>query len=271
MKTTKTLSLAGALLLCAIAFTAFTNFNKKHAPNNYGSKGFAVVELFTSEGCSSCPPADELVARVEKESGDKPVYILAFHVDYWNSLGWKDIFSNADFSKRQHQYAQYLNLSSVYTPQIVVNGKKEFVGSEEGTLRGAIRAALQKDATAGLTLNDVKADATRLTVHYQTEGVGENTNLLLALVQKQAQSHVKGGENGGRTLSHVQIVKALQTISLSEKSGTKSIALPSGFTPQNFELIGFLQNVHSGEIIGATKEAISPTMDQTPIGTKSTK
>ena len=266
MKTTKTLSIAGALLLFTIAFTAFANFNKKHTPGNWGGKGFAVIELFTSEGCSSCPPADELVARVEKESGDKPVYILAFHVDYWNSLGWKDVFSNADFSKRQHQYAQYLNLSSVYTPQIVVNGKKEFVGSEEVTLRGAIRAALQKDATADLTLSDIKADANHLTVHYQTEGAGEHVNLLLALVQKQAQNHIKGGENGGRTLSHVQIVKALQTISLSEKSGTKTITLPAGFTPQNFELIGFLQNIHSGEIIGATKVAISPTADQNAMG-----
>src|SRR6187402_1594915 len=94
------------------------------------NNGFAVVELYTSEGCSSCPPADELVSKIQKESNGQPVYILAFHVDYWNRLGWKDVFGDAAYSKRQNDYAQYLKLPSVYTPQIVVNGKKEFVGSQ---------------------------------------------------------------------------------------------------------------------------------------------
>src|ERR1700761_8258700 len=107
-------------------------------------KGFAVIELFTSEGCSSCPPADALVARVQKESNGKPVYILAFHVDYWNRLGWKDVFSSAEYSERQSEYAKYLKLESVYTPQVIVNGKKEFVGSEESTLQNSVSAALQK-------------------------------------------------------------------------------------------------------------------------------
>src|ERR1700709_1440967 len=95
--------------------------DKKAVKLAAAGKGFAVIELFTSEGCSSCPPADALVARVQKESNDKPVYILAFHVDYWNHLGWKDAFSSAEYSERQNQYARWLKLSSVYTPQIVVN------------------------------------------------------------------------------------------------------------------------------------------------------
>jgi hypothetical protein len=111
-------------------------------------KGFAVIELFTSEGCSSCPPADELVARVEKESGGKPIYILAYHGDYWNRLGWRDAFSSLEYSARQNQYAEWLNFSSVYNPQIVVNGPMEFVGSEEGNLRNGIRAGRQETATA---------------------------------------------------------------------------------------------------------------------------
>src|ERR1700743_2334239 len=85
------------------------------------SRGFALVELFTSEGCSSCPPADEFAARIAKENQDKPVYVLAFHVDYWDRLGWKDRYSNPEFSQRQQRYAQYLHLESVYTPQVVVN------------------------------------------------------------------------------------------------------------------------------------------------------
>src|SRR5882757_10188754 len=94
------------------------------------ANGFAVVELFTSEGCSSCPSADALVAAVQKENKDQPVYILAFHVDYWDRLGWKDAFSDAAYSDRQRAYASWLRLSSIYTPQVVVNGRKEFVGSD---------------------------------------------------------------------------------------------------------------------------------------------
>ena len=97
------------------AFITITNKNI-NKPEATG-KGFAVVELYTSEGCSSCPPADALVAKVQKESTDKPVYILAFHVDYWNRLGWKDVFSNHDYSSRQYQYSRWLK-SEVYTPQI---------------------------------------------------------------------------------------------------------------------------------------------------------
>src|ERR1700761_273420 len=216
-------------------------------------KGFAVIELFTSEGCSSCPPADALVARVQKESNGKPVYILAFHVDYWNRLGWKDVFSSAEYSERQNQYARWLKLSSVYTPQIVVNGRTEFVGSEEGNLRNAIKTSLEKSAGTELTLNDVKVENDKATIKYHAESAGNNDVLLLALIEKNATTKVQRGENGGRTLAHVQIVSQLKSVSLKNSTGTESIALPHGFDPQKYELIGFVQNTSNGEITGATK------------------
>ena len=168
MKPIKIFSLFAFLVIAAISATAFISLGsiKKYNGDN---KGFAVVELFTSEGCSSCPPADELVARIEKESKDKPVYILAYHVDYWNRLGWKDQFSSADFSKRQNEYANYLHLESVYTPQIVVNGKKEFVGSEEGTLRNVIKAGSAKStAAAGLNLSVINIGQNKANINYST-------------------------------------------------------------------------------------------------------
>src|SRR5579859_6695441 len=115
------------------------------------AKGFAVVELFTSEGCSSCPAADALVATVQKEDKDLPVYILSFHVDYWDRLGWKDAFSDAAYSDRQREYARWLRLSSVYTPQVVVNGHQEFVGSDAVKLREAISNGLQATPKASLS------------------------------------------------------------------------------------------------------------------------
>jgi len=247
--------------LAAIATQAFTLI-KSEKPTKVATlgKGFAVIELFTSEGCSSCPPADALVARVEKEVTDKPVYILAYHVDYWNRLGWKDVFSSPEYSARQSQYAEWLNLSSVYTPQIVVNGRKEFVGSEEGTLRNAIKSDLEIPAKAELALNDIKVEGDRATVHYSTNAAN-NSALLIALVEKNATSNVKRGENGGRTLSHVQIVTQFKNITLNNaKNGVENINLPHGFDPQKWELIGFVQNKANGEIVGATKAGFSPAV-----------
>jgi hypothetical protein len=253
MKTTKIFILAGVLTIVAVA-SAFISSKKANTPKTDANNGFAVIELYTSEGCSSCPPADAVVAKLEKESVGKPIYILAYHVDYWDNLGWRDVFSNADYSKRQKEYAQYLKISSIYTPQIVVNGKTEFVGSEDNTLHKAINNALQKDAPSQLTLANMLQSRGSLLVHYDVKNSGNHSALLLVLVQKTAQSTVKAGENKGRTLSHVQIVQKLQTIALTNnQTGTEKIILPNEFTPKNWEIIGFIQNTSTGEITGAAR------------------
>ncbi len=239
----------GWLVITAVVLSSF--INKKPATNT--DKGFAVVELFTSEGCSSCPPADELVAKIEKESTDKPIYILAFHVDYWNRLGWKDVFSSADYSQRQQQYSRWLKSGSVYTPQVVVNGRTEFVGSEEGTLRNTIKTNLEKTPAANLTLSNIKTDGGKVNVQYHTQGNVSSDVLLLAIIEKHAQSNVERGENSGRTLSHVQIVRAITSTPVKTGDGNASIALPKGFDAKGYELIAFLQNPANGEISGATK------------------
>jgi hypothetical protein len=253
MKTTKIFILTGMLAVAVIVSFAFINF-KKTTNKPSANSGFAVVELFTSEGCSSCPPADAVVAKLEKESASKPIYILAFHVDYWNSLGWRDVFSSAENSNRQKDYARYLKLSSVYTPQIVVNGKTEFVGSEEGTLRNALKIALQKEVSTQLNLANMQISRSVVMVHYDVKQSDGHSALLLALVQKSAQSHVKAGENNGRTLSHVQIVQKLQSVALgNNKTGTERINLPNDFTPQGWEVVGFIQNTVTGEITSAAR------------------
>ena len=262
MRLVKIFVLTAGFVTALMALAAFIIPKDKVLTKNKmmaDGKGFAVVELFTSEGCSSCPPADELVARIQKEDKDKQVYILAFHVDYWNRLGWKDVFSSADYSKRQNEYAGWLNLQSVYTPQIVVNGKKEFVGSEEGTLRNAITAGLRTNPAATLTLNTQKGQD-HIAVQYRVTGAEKNSNLLLALVQKAAQTKVQRGENGGRTLSHVQIVRKIQSQPLSAGgNGNTTIALPEGTNTQDWEVIGLVQNKTNGEILAATKANLTTT------------
>ncbi|MES2377005.1 MAG: DUF1223 domain-containing protein [Bacteroidota bacterium] len=254
MRSLKISMLSAAIAVFAFAAAAFINAKPYKTGNITAGKGFAVIELFTSEGCSSCPPADDLVSKIQKEYRDQPVYILAYHVDYWNRLGWRDVFSNAAYSARQYEYAKYLKIPQVYTPQIVVNGKKEFVGSEEGTLRNAVKGSLKQDASAQITLTDLKTNGGKATLHYQTERNGTNSVLLLALVEKAAVSNVKAGENRGRKLAHVQIIRELQTVVLSNgRSGAESINLPKEFNPQGWEVIALIQNTNTGEIIGATK------------------
>jgi hypothetical protein len=250
MKSAKIFTIAAGLIVAALTTSAFMNATN---PSKSDDKGFAVIELYTSEGCSSCPPADELVAKIQQENAGKPVYILAYHVDYWNRLGWKDQFSSADFSKRQNDYANFLNINSVYTPQIVVNGRTEFVGSEEATLRNAIKTSLQKAPSAQLILNTASIDQNHIDLKYNTEGADKNTVLQLAIVQKSAQTKVLRGENGGRTLSHVQIVNKLQEVTLKGNSGIAKVSLPHGFDTKNWEINGFLQNTATGVITAAAR------------------
>ncbi|WP_217451978.1 DUF1223 domain-containing protein [Mucilaginibacter humi] len=174
-------------------------------------------------------------------------------------MGWRDVFSNAAYSSRQYEYAKYLKIPQVYTPQIVVNGKKEFVGSEEGTLRNAIKSSLKQDAPAQITLTDLKVNGSKATLHYQTEANGNNSVLLLALVQKNAVSNVKAGENRGRKLAHVQIIHELHSLVLTNgRGGIESIALPKEFNPPGWEVIALIQNTNTGEIIGAAKAGFVP-------------
>lgn len=259
MRPLKIFVLVAAIAGIALAAAAFINVKPAKTGTIIAGRGFAVIELFTSEGCSSCPPADELVAKIQKEYRDQPVYILAYHVDYWNRLGWRDVFSNAAHSARQYEYAKYLKIPQVYTPQIVVNGKKEFVGSEEGTLRNAVKSSLEQDAPAQIMLTGLKANGSKASLHYQTEGNGINSVLLLALVQKNAVSNVKAGENSGRKLAHVQIIRELHSVVLTNnRSGLESIALPKEFNPQGWEVIALIQNTTTGEIIGAAKSGFVP-------------
>ena len=252
MKPFKILLFFVAIITSAVLVTASSKPVVKS--NSTPGKGFAVIELFTSEGCSSCPSADAVVAKIQKEDLEQPVYILAYHVDYWNRLGWRDVFSNAAFSKRQYQYANWIKGSSVYTPQIVVNGRKEFIGSKEGTLRNAITSGEKKASSAQLALSDLKIEGGKVGFMYYAEGIKDNTNLVYAIVQRNAQTKVEAGENSGRTLSHVQIVRELQNITLNGKgSGNTNINLPKGLNTHELEVIAFLQNQADGEIIAAYK------------------
>lgn len=216
------------------------------------NKGFAMVELFTSEGCSSCPPADEAVAKLSKEAGDH-VFVLGFHVDYWNYLGWKDEFSSAYFTSRQNMYAQHFKLNSIYTPQVIVNGKKEFVGSSESLLRITVRQQLEESPHSTIFLT-AKSNGNR-TVTVTCKSGKDNAFITnIALVQLLAVSHVKCGENEGRELRHINLVRDFKTITVSE--GTVTLSIPDGLNIKDCFVVAYLQNKNSLEITGASKATI---------------
>ncbi|TWV96307.1 DUF1223 domain-containing protein [Chitinophaga pinensis] len=247
--------ISAGLIGMFIAMVAFSNLRNekviRHLQTTTDSKGFAVVELFTSEGCSSCPPADELMGKIEKGNKNERIYILAYHVDYWDRQGWKDKFSDHAYSQRQEAYANWLSLSGVYTPQLVVNGANEYIGSDEHSVVGGIADALNQQSATTLTLHSVKEDG-KLIISHEETAVKKNTKLVLALVQKNGQSNVRAGENAGRQLSHVQIVRALKEVPAGNNKEV-TLELPADFDTKGWELIGFLQNSSNGHITAATK------------------
>src|SRR5689334_23483027 len=250
MKKLITLSMS-AIIGCTCCFFAIPQ-NKK-APS--ASKGFAVVELFTSEGCSSCPAADDAVAQLAKDYPEH-VYILGYHVDYWNYIGWKDEFSSAAFSERQRQYGERFALSSVYTPQIVVNGQKEFVGSNRSQLKTSVSKAIEAPTADEIKLSLTKENTATIKVTYE---VGPNAASLLniAVVQLQATTAVKRGENKGKSLHHINIVRALKSIPVSKDAkAVITMPVPSDLKLQDVELIAFLQDKKDWKITAATAEKI---------------
>ncbi|MET0945857.1 MAG: DUF1223 domain-containing protein [Flavobacterium sp.] len=247
----KKIKVIPAFFMAVILLIGITALGQNN-PEKKTVKGFALLELYTSEGCSSCPPADEFMGRIQNEYQDNNVYVLAYHVDYWDRQGWKDVFSNADYTKRQYDYAKFLGKEPIYTPQLIINGKADYIASQETLVRNGIKSALSKPVTTDLSIEANQAN-NNLNVNYSIGGTFKNSNLLIAIVQKAAKTNVKRGENANRVLSHYQIVHHLHSVSLKDKKGTVSIHLPKSFNEKDFEVIGFVQDKNNGAISGATR------------------
>src|SRR4030095_3641243 len=143
------------LPICVFAVSLLTiSFSTKNLTRKMikDKDGFALIELFTSEGCSSCPAADEVLEEAQKMYSDKNVLIVGYHVDYWDKLGWKDVFSDASFTQRQEYYSNIFRLNSIYTPQVVINGKKEFIGSNKSKLISSIEEQLNERPAVSIKL-----------------------------------------------------------------------------------------------------------------------
>jgi hypothetical protein len=183
------------------------------------------------------------------------VYFLGYHVGYWDHIGWKDKFSKAEYTKLQGQYAALFNLKSIYTPQVVVNGKKEFVGSDQNKLRKAIMEELRVNPLAEIKLA-AKLIGDEISVSYKTS-VSDKSILRIVLVQLHAETSVKRGENSGWHLKHINVVRDIQSIPINKKGeGDTIFKIPESLPASNLKLIAFLQDKDDLRIVAATDAAI---------------
>ncbi len=227
--------------------------NGAAAPSVAHGSGVAVVELFTSEGCSSCPPADRMLATLSARAKAEslPVFPLSFHVDYWNDLGWRDRFSRASYSERQRNYGPISAGGGTYTPQVVINGEAECVGSDASRIDALIGSALQRSSRAQIAL-EARRGEHGIEVSYRVSGETRARVINLALVEPRAESQVERGENAGERLAHVNVVRAFSTRALSEGSaGTWSPAADPEFQSRRVGVVAYVEGAAQRDVSGA--------------------
>ena len=223
-----------------------------------------VVELFTSEGCSSCPPADNLLSQMAERQPVENAEVIALeeHVDYWNELGWVDPFSSREWTARQQVYAGVLGNGNAYTPQMVVDGKTEFVGSQSQKARQAVeQAAAQQKAWVTLRQGN-SADSGRenlsVTITKLPETAGRDTaEVWLAITETGLHSAVKRGENAGEDLHHAAVVRSIRKIGEAKAgdqisfSGDATVPLRAEWKRENLRAVVFVQEKKGRRMLGA--------------------
>jgi hypothetical protein len=238
-------------------------------PASDGTPRTVVVELFTSQGCSSCPPADELLSRLGREQiRGVRIIPLAFHVDYWNSLGWADPFSSSLWSARQRDYARALHSDQVYTPQLVMNGTEQMVGSDERRVRQQVESDLSRPDQGSVSFDRVTSDgsAIRADLHGRLERAlaGRDTKVIVALYENNTSTAVGRGENSGRRLVNDYIVRSLVSAfprNVSNAGSTRgSVVIPlrPEWKRDNLGLVAFVQDSRSLSIYAAAARRVEP-------------
>ena len=217
-----------------------------------------LVELFTSEGCSSCPPADLLLEKLDRLQPvpGAAIIVLSEHVDYWNSAAWKDPYSSAVFTQRQRTYARRSNIESVYTPQMIVDGVTEFVGND-GRRAQSVIAAATKQEKVGIRISHTPGGV-RVEVDALPKSAGRReADVFFVLAEESGTGDVAGGENKGRRLHHVAIARRIEKIgAVSARAAfSKDAPVETALAPVRW--IAFVQDTASGRVWGAAMSAIA--------------
>lgn len=259
-------SAAKVLLMFPLAIGALSVPAKADSKTSAERKQPVLVELFTSEGCSSCPPADRLAIRLQSQkNGGRDVIILSEHVDYWNHLGWEDRFSSAQFTDRQRTYAQVLGQNSVYTPEAVVDGTYGVVGSEPRALGQAIdKCTNVPKVHVNLSSQIDKTDSLKrqvtISADCPSDLSGKRAQLYLVISEDNLKSNVHSGENGGATLEHTGVVRRLEKVSTvitlepnKNRSYTADVKLDPQWKRDDLRIGAFLQDPTTQTIWGVNQ------------------
>ena len=249
--------ISASLILILVGLTSFglLKIGTKNETKTVNT-GFVVLELFTSQGCSSCPPADEVLANYAIQNNPN-IIPLAFHVDYWNYLGWKDPFSKSQFTERQRNYSSQLKAQGNYTPQIVINGKHELVGSYKNEINNLVNKELKLESNFNVSINKAVVSNNELNVECNSDAL-PNTVVNLALVKKKEFTSIKRGENMGLKQTNYSIVFDFKTIQNTQRLNNKaSFIYKSDWLTSDFLIVAYIQNIKTGQIIAATKSIIN--------------
>ena len=216
---------------------------------------FAVAELFTSEGCNTCPPAERLLSelKAEAEKNKQNIYFLEYHVDYWNRLGWKDPFSKNQFTLRQENYSRVLPGKELYTPQLVINGETELNGSDKKAAQEKIQKALGKKPATSITIESQQIRNDTLWVAYTVDKADKNSSIKIAITEDRLESKISRGENEGKKLVHDAVVRIFYSSQSAESKGSIPIPL-KGFVPKKgMQLIALMQQKQTMKILGVSR------------------
>ena len=241
-------------MVSGVALFAFVQASKTLASDAPAKRVPVIVELFTSEGCSDCPPADTLLRKLEEVQPipNAEVIVMGEHVDYWNHDGWTDQFSSAQFTDRQRHYVNDFALDSAYTPQMVVDGRAEFNGANGPKAAKAIaEAAAEPQVAISLSLDPASP---RLMVAVPASALTKKAEVVLAVTESNLTSQVKRGENGGRTLIHTGVVRTLKKIADLKGdaySSDERLNLDPAWKRGDLRAVVFVQEKNSRHIIGA--------------------
>lgn len=254
MKLTLFLLILSILSACGSSKAEGRKPTGNQAPKiDMAAKQPVLVELFTSEGCSSCPPADRNLTFLEKQqpNAEAEIITLAMHVTYWDELGWKDEFSSPLFTRRQEIYSRKFNLDSIYTPQMIVDGEYQFVGSDLTKAQKAISASA-KNKKAPVELSET-ADKLKIKISELPEH--RAASVYLAVVEDNLTSNVERGENSGKKLEHNSVVRELKALGLidPQNSGYEAeipLQFETGWKKENLKFIVFAQDNVSRKILG---------------------
>lgn len=243
---------ASRILVIAVAFgLCFLSRSWAQTP--------VVIELFTSEGCSSCPPADALLVQLsQKTPPGVDLILLGEHVDYWNHDGWTDRFSSAQFSRRQSDYEEHLHVNGPYTPQMVVDGHLQLVGNDASALKHNLQLASAQPKIARVSLQWEAADHVKIAVQAPAP---TRARVFVAITEDGLTTAIGGGENSGRTLRHAAVVRELRDVgNVKNGSFEKAVEVSrhSGWSAANLKVAVLVQDSDGGPILGAASLRYQP-------------